>query len=114
MTDINFPTDLNTNLLMLFRWLHFVGGITWLGLLYFFNLVNVPFMKGLDPATKGKVLPSLMSRALWWFRWGSVLTVLVGLGVLGQNRRCPTPETAARLPVFRWGPSLRSGPSLGR
>jgi uncharacterized membrane protein len=81
--DINFPADFNTNLLMLFRWLHFVGGITWLGLLYFFNLVNVPFMKGLDPATKGKVLPSLMSRALWWFRWASVLTVLMGLAYWG-------------------------------
>ena len=55
--NINLPTDVNTNLLMLFRWLHFVGGITWIGLLYFFNLVNVPFMKELDPATKGKVLP---------------------------------------------------------
>ena len=84
MTNINLPTDFQTNLLMLFRWLHFVGGITWLGLLYFFNLVNVPFMKELDPATKGKILPSLMSRALWWFRWGSVLTVLMGLAYWGS------------------------------
>lgn len=84
MTDITFPTDFNTNLLMLFRWLHFVGGITWLGLLFFFNLVNIPFMKELDPATKGKVLPSLMSRALWWFRWGSVVTVLAGLAYWGS------------------------------
>jgi hypothetical protein len=84
LIEINFPTDFNTNLLMLFRWLHFVGGVTWLGLLYFFNLVNVPFMKELDPATKGKVLPSLMSRALWWFRWGSVLTVLMGLAYWGS------------------------------
>jgi len=84
LTEINFPTDVNTNLLMLFRWLHFIGGVAWLGLLYFFNLVNVPFMKELDAATKGKVLPSLMSRALWWFRWGSVLTVLMGLAYWGS------------------------------
>jgi uncharacterized membrane protein len=84
LIEIHFPTDPNTNLLMLFRWLHFVGGVTWLGLLYFFNLVNVPFMKGLDPVTKGKVLPSLMSRALWWFRWSSVLTVLMGLAYWGN------------------------------
>jgi uncharacterized membrane protein len=82
--DINFPSDFNTNLLMLFRWLHFIGGVTWLGLLYFFNLVNVPFLKELDPATKGKVLPSLMSRAMWWFRWASVLTVLMGLAYWGN------------------------------
>src|SRR5208337_2750726 len=85
LTDINFPTDFTTNLLMLFRWLHFVAGVTWLGLLYFFNLVNVPFMKELDPPTKGKILPSLMSRALWWFRWGSVLTVLMGLAYWGKT-----------------------------
>jgi uncharacterized membrane protein len=85
LTEINFPTDFHTNLLMLFRWLHFIGGFTWLGLLYFFNLVNVPFMKEIDPTTKGKVLPSLMSRALWWFRWASVLTVLMGLAYWGQT-----------------------------
>lgn len=78
MSQIQIPGDFNTNLLMLFRWLHFIGGIAWIGLLYFFNLVNVPFMKELDATTKGKVLPALMSRALWWFRWASVLTVLMG------------------------------------
>jgi uncharacterized membrane protein len=82
--NVSLPADFNTNLLMLFRWLHFVGGITWIGLLYFFNLVNVPFLKALDPVTKGKVLPSLMSRALWWFRWASVLTVLMGLAYWGK------------------------------
>jgi uncharacterized membrane protein len=84
VSHINLPADFNTNLLMLFRWLHLVGGITWIGLLYFFNLVNVPFMKELDPATKGKVLPSLMTRALWWFRHASVFTVLAGLAYWGS------------------------------
>jgi uncharacterized membrane protein len=83
LIEINFPTDLNTNLLMLFRWLHFVGGITWIGLLYFFNLINTPFMQSLDPATRGKIFPSLMSRALWWFRVSSVLTVLAGIAYWG-------------------------------
>ena len=61
------------------RWAHFVAGITWIGLLYFFNLVNVPFQKGLDADTKKKVNPDLLGRALWYFRWGAVITVLVGL-----------------------------------
>src|SRR6187397_1819230 len=61
------------------RWLHFVAGITWIGLLYVFNLVNVPFQKGLDAETKKKVNPDLLSRSLWYFRWGAVGTVLVGL-----------------------------------
>src|SRR6184192_2577715 len=65
---------------ILVRWLHFVGGITWIGMLYFFNLVNVPLQKKLDPETKKKVNPDLLLPALWYFRWGAVLTVLSGLG----------------------------------
>src|SRR4026208_896393 len=63
---------------ILLRWLHFVAGVTWIGLLYFFNLVNVPVQKGLDAETKKKVNPDLLGRALWWFRWGAVVTVLAG------------------------------------
>jgi uncharacterized membrane protein len=61
------------------RWSHFVAGIAWIGMLYFFNLVNVPLQKELDPDTKKKVNPSLLSRTLWYFRWGAVVTVLAGL-----------------------------------
>ncbi len=91
MNNISFPTDFHTNLLMMFRWVHFVAGITWVGLLYFFNLVNTPFMKSLDPATRGKIFPKLMTRALWWFRWASVVTVVMGLGywseIIGSDAR---------------------------
>src|SRR5258705_5439565 len=65
---------------IILRWLHFVAGITWIGMLYFFNLVNVPVQKGLDAETKKKVNPDLLGRALWWFRWGALVTVLAGLG----------------------------------
>src|SRR6266508_6149197 len=61
------------------RVLHLVAGITWIGLLYFFNLVNVPLQKGLDADTKKKVNPDLLLPALWFFRWGAVITVLAGL-----------------------------------
>jgi uncharacterized membrane protein len=64
---------------ILLRWSHFVFGITWIGLLYFFNLVNVSFQKGLDADTKKKINPDLLTRTLWYFRWGAVGTVLVGL-----------------------------------
>jgi hypothetical protein len=82
--QIHVPTDLNTNFLMVVRWIHFLAGITWIGLLYFFNLVNVPFLKGLDATTKGKVLPDLMTRALWWFRMSATLTVVAGLTYFGN------------------------------
>jgi uncharacterized membrane protein len=65
---------------IIMRWSHFVGGITWIGMLYFFNLVNVNFMKALDGPTKKVVVPNLMPKALWYFRWGAVVTVLAGLG----------------------------------
>ncbi len=61
------------------RWVHFVAGITWIGLLYWFNLVNVPFQKVLDPSVKGQVNPPLLTRALAWFRWSATVTVLAGL-----------------------------------
>ena len=77
--QINFPHEIKTNIEMLLRWIHFLSGITWIGLLYFFNLVNVPLMKELDATTKGKVMPALMTRALWWFRMSAALTVLAGI-----------------------------------
>lgn len=77
--DIFHPPNSEALLRIIFRWLHFVAGITWIGLLYFFNLVNVPFQKALDADTKKKVNPDLLLRALWYFRWGAVLTVLAGL-----------------------------------
>lgn len=81
-----------TALVQLFlRWIHLIAGITWIGLLYFFNLVNVDFLKQLDPALKGKVFPPLMSRALWWFRWSALLTVIAGVTywmmILGSDVR---------------------------
>ncbi|HEX6182388.1 MAG TPA: hypothetical protein VFZ44_00660, partial [Pyrinomonadaceae bacterium] len=63
-------TDLTRIIL---RWAHFVAGITWIGMLYFFNLVNVNFMKALDAPTKKIVVPNLMPKALWYFRWGAVV-----------------------------------------
>jgi len=101
---INLPTDFNTNFLMALRWFHLLAGVTWIGLLYFFNLVNVPFMKELDGPTKGKVVPALMSRALWWFRWGSVVTVLVGFGywqsIVGSDARNAGASTSTAMASF--------------
>jgi len=65
----------------LFRWIHIVAGIIWIGHLYFFNLVNVPFQGQLDKELKPKVNPALLLRAFWWFRWGAMYTLLFGLGL---------------------------------
>ena len=66
-------------LLLLIRWVHFIAGITWVGLLYYFNLVNIPLVNQAQPTEKAFVVTKLMPRALWWFRWSSVVTVLAGV-----------------------------------
>ncbi|HZS12225.1 MAG TPA: hypothetical protein VFA38_08245 [Nitrospirales bacterium] len=63
----------------IFRWTHFLAGITWIGLLYFFNVINAGFLKSLDAGQKGVVIPRLMPAALAWFRHGATVTVLAGL-----------------------------------
>jgi uncharacterized membrane protein len=65
--------------LMLLRWLHFLFGITWIGLLYYFNLVQTPFFGETDPAVRSGAIQKLVPRALWWFRWGAMGTVIFGL-----------------------------------
>src|SRR3954469_1922478 len=62
-----------------FRWFHVMAGITWIGHLYFFNFVNVPLQAVLDDAGKAAANPKLLPRALWWFRWGAMVTFLTGL-----------------------------------
>ena len=69
---------------LILRWFHFIAGIAWVGLLYFFNLINVPFMKQVDAGMKPKILQNLTLPALNWFRWSALVTVLVGLAYWGE------------------------------
>jgi len=66
----------------LFRWMHVVAGIIWIGHLYFFNWVNAQFAPTMDGETKKKVIPELMPRALYWFRWGAAYTWVTGVLLL--------------------------------
>src|SRR5258705_9536664 len=66
----------------LLRWIHIVAGIIWIGLLYFFNFVNAGFAATMDGPTKQKVVPELMPRALYWFRWGAAWTWITGVLLL--------------------------------
>ena len=76
---IQLPPDIPDYVYILLRFVHLAAGITWVGMLYFFNLVNVPFMKEVDAGMKPAIFKGMTLRALWWFRWASVLTVLAGL-----------------------------------
>jgi uncharacterized membrane protein len=75
-----FP-DLVTSLQAIFRWFHILFGIAWIGHLYFFNFVNLPFQGGLDKDLKPKVNPPLILRALFFFRWGAMWTFLFGVAL---------------------------------
>ena len=66
----------------IFKWLHVIAGIMWIGLLYFFNFVNSGFAPTMDGDTKKKVVPELMPRSLYWFRWGAAYTWITGLVLL--------------------------------
>jgi len=66
----------------IFKWLHIFAGIIWIGLLYFFNFINGSFAATLDADTKKKVVPELMPRTLYWFRWGAAWTWVTGIVLL--------------------------------
>jgi uncharacterized membrane protein len=64
--------------LFLLRWLHFLAGITWIGLLYYFNFVQTPFFAETEAGVRSGAIQKLVPRALWWFRWGAMFTFLSG------------------------------------
>ena len=76
--------DFYSNLHLFLRWLHVLAGLVWIGHLYFFNFVNVPLQGALDDASKKIINPKLLPRALWWFRWGAMVTMLAGLALFTQ------------------------------
>src|SRR5258708_24014819 len=71
-------------LAFILRWIHLLAGITWVGLLYFFNLVNVPFMKQVDVSLKPKVFQYMTMPAMQLFRWSAMLTVFMGFWYWSQ------------------------------
>ncbi len=68
---------------MLLRWGHFLAGITWIGILYYFNFVQTEFFKEAEAGAKSDAIQKLVPRALWWFRWGAMFTFLTGVGIMG-------------------------------
>ena len=80
------------------KWLHIIAGITWIGLLYFFNFINGHVAAKMTGDTKKQVIPELMPRTLYWFRWGAAWTWITGIVLLY---------------VIFWAGSLSIGESLG-
>jgi uncharacterized membrane protein len=70
---------------MLLRWVHFLAGITWIGMLYYFNFVQGEFFKEAEAGAKSDALQKLVPRALWWFRWGAMFTFLSGVSIMAMR-----------------------------
>jgi len=71
----------------LFRWGHFLAGVTWIGLLYYFNFIQGEYFKEADAAHRSGAIQKLVPRALWWFRWGAMFTFLTGVVLLGNRHQ---------------------------
>lgn len=64
------------------RWAHYLAGVTWIGLLYYFNFVQGGYFKTAEPAAKTDAVKKLVPSALWWFRWGAMITFISGVFLL--------------------------------
>jgi uncharacterized membrane protein len=71
--------DAHALVLQVLRWAHFFFGIAWIGHLYYFNFVQAHAEKALAADQKKIVVPNFRGRAIWWFRWGAMVTFLTGL-----------------------------------
>ena len=67
------------------RWLHVLFGIAWIGLLYYFNFVQVPAFAEFSPAARNEAIAKLATRALWWFRWAALGTAIFGILIAGAT-----------------------------
>tara|TARA_R110002110_G_scaffold245617_3_gene461982 strand:- start:26987 stop:27616 length:630 start_codon:yes stop_codon:yes gene_type:complete len=79
----------------IFRWAHVLFGITWIGMLYYFNFVQTEYFKEAEAGAKADAMKKLAPRALWWFRWGAMFTFLTGLVLLMSVRAFSNFESSA-------------------
>ena len=69
----------------IFRWIHLLAGIAWIGLLWYFNFVQAEYFKEAEASSKSDAIRKLVPRALWWFRWGAMFTFISGIALLGAK-----------------------------
>ena len=69
----------------IFRWLHVISGVMWIGLLWYFNFVQIPNMPKIPDDQKPAIGKVIAPAALWWFRWGAMATIVTGLILAAMN-----------------------------
>ena len=92
--------------LFLLRWIHFLAGITWIGLLYYFNFVQIPYFGETKTGVGTGEFRKLVYRALWWFRWGAMVTFLSGITILVIRAMQGAMSS-------HWGMTINAGATFG-
>ncbi len=103
------PISAYTHLEFALRWIHFLAGITWIGLLYYFNFVQGEWFKEADAGAKSAAVQKLVPRALWWFRYGALFTFLSGLVIIAMRGHLG----GGALLKSSWGVLILTGGALG-
>jgi uncharacterized membrane protein len=91
------------------RWMHIFAGVIWIGHLYYFNFVQGAFFAETDASTKSNAIQKLVPRALWWFRWGAMFTLLTGLTIIGIRGH----QGGSGAFASSWGVNILTGMTLG-
>jgi uncharacterized membrane protein len=97
----------------IFRWLHTFVGIVWIGLLYYFNFVQIPTMPKIPAELKPGVSKHIAPAALFFFRWAAALTVLLGLAIAGHPSEGAPPYLVQALTFERGYDLIGIGMWLG-
>ena len=69
-----------------FRWLHVLSGVMWIGLLWYFNFVQIPTMPAIPDDQKPAIAKHIAPAVLWWFRWAAMSTIVTGLIVAAMYK----------------------------
>lgn len=93
--------DARTFLVAVFRWMHVFFGILWIGLLYYFNFVQIRVMPGVPAELKPAVSKYIAPEALFWFRWSALATVIMGLAIAGSRGYLPQVITLDAIEGFQ-------------
>ena len=93
----------------IFRWGHYLAGVLWIGILWYFNFVQGSYFKEAEAGAKKNAVQKLVPRALWWFRWGAMFTFLTGVALLGMK------GSMAGVEIFStsWGIIIMTGALMG-
>jgi uncharacterized membrane protein len=93
----------------MFRFGHFLAGVCWIGVLWYFNFIQGSYFAEADAGAKSDAMQKLVPRALWWFRWGAMGTFLTGVALLGIK----SSMAGAAILNTSWGVTILTGALMG-